>query len=51
MEKKRVTQAEQAVLLWPMLALAARTNHAPTIFRLLPAPIEIWGQLPVRTEK
>ena len=27
MEKERMTQAEQAVLLWPMLALAARTQQ------------------------
>ena len=27
MEKQRLTQAEQAVLMWPMLALAARTQQ------------------------
>ena len=27
MEKERMTQAEQAVLLWPMVALAARTQQ------------------------
>ena len=27
MEKERMAQAEQAVLLWPMLALAARTQQ------------------------
>jgi putative restriction endonuclease len=27
MEKARMTQADQAVLLWPMLALAARTQQ------------------------
>jgi hypothetical protein len=27
MEKARMTQAEQAVLMWPMLALAARTQQ------------------------
>jgi hypothetical protein len=27
MEKERMTQAEQAVLLWPTLALAARTQQ------------------------
>jgi hypothetical protein len=27
METERMTQAEQAVLLWPMLALAARTQQ------------------------